>query len=267
MTRKRKIILGIGIGVTVCVVAIIIVCMISPKSRRTLFGLGHRVAPDIFVDRLRGKAYSKSDYDGIDVSKHQGVIKWEEVAKDKKIKFVYIRATMGKGHKDKRYERNIREAKKAGLKVGSYHFMTSKFSVDEQFRSFLAVAKPAEQDLIPMVDVESGYFKGWSRKQLQDSLVRFSSLVKKHYGRRPMIYSSVGYYNRNLAPRFNDHIIYIASYSRYMPILKGDHNHNLWQYSEYGHIRGIGEYVDLCRFTNGTTVDDILLKGSSNIRK
>ena len=32
---------------------------------------------------------------GIDVSKYQGKIKWERVAKNKKVKFVYIRATEG----------------------------------------------------------------------------------------------------------------------------------------------------------------------------
>lgn len=251
--KRKRIFLGI-IGACAFIAAIV--------------GLIYKVMPTIdvglpyigFVDRLLGKPYSNSDYDGIDVSKHQGVIKWDEVAQNKKIKFVYIRATMGRGHKDKRYERNISGAKEAGLKVGSYHFLTSKSSIDEQFHDFLAAAKPSEQDLIPMVDVENGYFDGWNKAQLQDSLARLSSLVKEYYGRKPMIYSNVSFYNRNLAPRFNDHIIYIANYSSYMPSIRGDYNHNIWQYSEHGHIRGIGEYVDLCRFTNGTTVDDIMIK-------
>lgn len=102
----------------------------------------------MFVDRLAGKAYSKGKYNGIDVSRHQGVIKWKEVAKDKKIKFVYIRATMGKSHPDDFYRHNVKMARQAGLKVGSYHFQTSKYSVTEQFRDFLSKAKPDEQDLI-----------------------------------------------------------------------------------------------------------------------
>lgn len=247
-------------GLLTAAVLLIMACMVNPAVRHAVLRFCLNTAPDVFVDRLSGVAYSKGDYDGIDVSKHQGVIKWNEVAKDKKIKFVYVRATMGKGHKDRRYDRNLREAHRQGLKVGSYHFLTSKFSIDEQFRSFAAVARPSEQDLIPMVDVEEGYLHRWSREQLQDSLAKFSRLVKQRYGRKPMIYSNESFYNKMLAPRFNDHIIYMASYSRFMPAIKGDHNHNLWQYSEHGHIRGIGEYVDLCRFTNGTTVDDLLLK-------
>lgn len=35
--------------------------------------------------------YSITDYQGIDVSNHQGLIDWEKVASDKKIQFVYIK--------------------------------------------------------------------------------------------------------------------------------------------------------------------------------
>lgn len=254
--KKKRVFLG-AIGACILIAAIVgIFYKVMPTIKVEL--------PYIFMDRLKGVAYSTSDYDGIDVSKHQGLIKWDVVAQDKKIQFVYIRATMGKGHKDRMYDRNIMKAKEYGMKVGSYHFLTSKFSIDAQFKEFLSVAKPSDQDLIPMVDVENGYLNKWSREQLQDSLAKFSDLVKKHYGRKPMIYSNMHFYNSNLAPRFNNHIIYIANYSRYMPSIIGDHNHNLWQYSEHGHIRGIGEYVDLCRFTNGTTLDDIMIKKRTN---
>lgn len=198
-------------------------------------------------------------YDGIDVSYYQGKINWEKVASDKNIKFVYIRASMGKSHKDKCYDRNIREAKKVGIKVGSYHFLTSKSSIDEQFHDFLTAAQPSQQDLIPMVDVEPGHFGKWSKAQLQDSLAKFSRLVRQHYGRKPLIYSNENYYNSRLAPRFNDHMIYMASYSRYEPYIKGNHNHNLWQYTERGQVKGIHGFVDKCRFTNGTTLSDIML--------
>ena len=47
---------------------------------------------------------TKRQYDGIDISHHQGKIDWKEVAKDKQIKFVYIKATQGTSIKDKNYE-------------------------------------------------------------------------------------------------------------------------------------------------------------------
>ena len=98
-----------------------IVYVVNPYKVKRLLGLVTSVS-NVFVDRLKGKPYSQDDYDGIDVSRNNGVIKWSEVAKNKRIKFVFIKATEGKGYVDPYYRRNIAEARKAGLKVGSYHF-------------------------------------------------------------------------------------------------------------------------------------------------
>lgn len=271
-SRRRKSLRRTSTAIALLILAavfIVLLCIFGGRIHRRLFGSGrhNHTVSNTFVDRLQGKPYSTSDYNGIDVSQHQGFIKWEDVAKDKKIQFVYIRATMGKGHPDVRYSQNIKGARNASIPVGSYHFLTSKFSIDEQFRSFTSLVNPDEQDLIPMVDVEEGYVDGWSRVQLQDSLAKFSDLILKHYGAKPMIYSSESFYNNNLAPRFNSHIIYIASYSTMEPVVKGIQSHNLWQYSEKGHIHGIGENVDLCRFTNGTELKDIIMPTTKNKEK
>ena len=78
----------------------------------------------------------KRQYDGIDVSHHQGKIDWKEVAKDKQIKFVYIKATQGTSIKDKNYEQNIKGARRQGLRCGSYHYLSCLNSVRSQFRNF-----------------------------------------------------------------------------------------------------------------------------------
>lgn len=212
-----------------------------------------------FVDRLKGTDYSKDNFDGIDVAKHQGVILWDEVVKNYNLQFVYIRATMGKRHPDKNFERNLREAKKVGLKVGAYHFLTSKCSIDDQFNDFYRYAKPLDLDLIPMLDVEASHTGRWSREELQDSVAKFSALVKRYYGCLPMIYSNESFYNDMLAPRFNDHILYIANYNPTKPKVNGRGDPDLWQFTEHGHLHGIGEWVDLCRFCNGTTLEKLLI--------
>ena len=55
---------------------------------------------------------------------------------------------------DRHYRRNIRLARKYGLKVGSYHLMSAGSSVTTQFRDFQKMVKKGEQDLIPVLDVE-----------------------------------------------------------------------------------------------------------------
>ena len=127
-----------------------------------------------------------AQYDGIDISSYQGYIDWAKVSSDKDIRFVYIKATEGATYRSPHYAHNITQARRYGLLVGSYHYLTSTSSIDEQFNNFSTYALRDVQDLLPMLDVE---VRGtWSRSQLIDSVEKFCDLVKDHYGVQPMIY-------------------------------------------------------------------------------
>ena len=128
---------------------------------------------------------STADFDGIDVSRHQGRINWEELKKNPKIKFVYIKATEGSDYIDPTYLENIRNARKSGFKVGSYHFLSTRSSVVTQFINFARTVKREEQDLLPVIDVEK--IQPWSSQQLRDSLKVFADLVEEYYGCKPII--------------------------------------------------------------------------------
>lgn len=199
------------------------------------------------------------EYNGIDVSKHQGKINWKKVATDSKIRFIYIKATEGATHTDSRYCDNIRKARKEGLKVGSYHYFIGRKSPREQFDNFNRVVNKFEQDLVPVVDIELKGNEKISRAILQNRLKEFMDLVKNKYDVYPIIYSQYRFYNEYLAPEFNKYCIFIARYSNQKPKLKGGGEYNIWQYSEKGHIDGINGYVDLNRFANGTCLSDIEL--------
>ena len=196
-------------------------------------------------------------YNGIDISSYQGFIDWAKVSSDKDISFVYIKATEGATYRSPHYAHNITQARRFGLLVGSYHYITSTSTIDEQFENFSKFALKSVQDLIPMVDVE---VRGnWSRSQLIDSVGKFCQLVEKHYGVQPMIYSTMGFYNKNLAPQFNKHHLYIGRYSNEEPEINWEGEYTIWQYSETGIIPGIDSYVDLCRFHQDVWLDEILL--------
>lgn len=213
-------------------------------------------------EMLAQRPIAKSErlkYDGIDVSHHQGEINWKEVAKDKKIKFVYIKATQGSTITDKRYRENIKGARRQGLRCGSYHYFSSHTSVKAQFKHFTSVVKKSKQDLIPMVDVEHEGMTWWNKRQVQDSLKLFCRLLKKHYGKSPLIYSHFKFYNTHLSPHFNRYFLFLGKYSAPAPYIYGAGKHNIWQYSERGRIRGIKGFVDLDRFMGGTRVEDLLL--------
>ena len=196
-------------------------------------------------------------YNGIDISSHQGYVDWAKVSSDQDICFVYIKATEGATYHSPHYIHNFTQARRHGLLVGSYHYLTSSSSVDEQFKNFSMYALKPQQDLIPMLDIET---RGdWSRSQLIDSVNKFCQLVENLYGVQPMIYSTMGFYNKNLAPHFNNHHLYIGRYSNEAPEITWEGEYTIWQYSETGIIPGIDTYVDLCRYRDDGWIDEILL--------
>lgn len=199
----------------------------------------------------------EAKYDGIDISSYQGYIDWAKVSSDKDIRFVYIKATEGATYRSPHYAHNVTQARRHGLLVGSYHYLTSTSTIDEQFANFSKLALKSVQDLIPMLDVE---VRGdWSRSQLIDSVDKFCNLVEDLYGVQPMIYSTMGFYNKNLTPHFNKHHLYIGRYSNTEPEINWEGEYTIWQYSETGIIPGIDTYVDLCRYRKDGWLEEIIL--------
>ena len=81
-------------------------------------------------------------YEGIDVSKHQGQIQWDKLAKDPSVKFVIIRAGYGKYYPsqiDQKFEYNYQKAKEYNIPVGAYwySYATSTAEVKEEMAAFL----------------------------------------------------------------------------------------------------------------------------------
>ena len=229
------------------------------------------IAPNLFLkftpqgtelgDGIRSfptdNAHLRLDYDGIDVSHHQGTIDWNRVGQDSCVRFVYIKATEGRTLVDRNYLQNMKGAREAGIPVGSYHYMTSQSSVVEQFRNFYGVVNRKHQDIIPMIDIEQEGVKRWSKQEIQDSLAKMISLIEQHYYCKPVIYAYARFYNDNLAPRFNNYHLFLARYNVHEPVVSGAGNHNIWQHSDQGIIDGIETPVDLDVFAQGTTLDDI----------
>ncbi len=245
MTDKRRYIHRISRPLLTMMVAMALLCGCNGSQLKS--ASTRQVAP-------RDK---EAKYDGIDISSHQGYIDWEKVSSDKDIRFVYIKATEGATYRSPHYAHNITQARRNGLLVGSYHYVTSTATIDDQFQNFSKFALKSVQDLIPMLDVE---VRGnWSRSQLLDSLDRFCQLIEEHYGVQPMIYSTMGFYNKNLAPHFNNYRLYIGRYSKEEPEINWEGQYTIWQYSESGIIPGIDAYVDLCHYRDDGWLDEILL--------
>lgn len=179
---------------------------------------------------------------GIDLSHYQGNVFWETIGDNTNMAYVYLKATEGGDRIDDCYERNIDMAHRYGLKVGSYHFFRPKTDLTLQLENFKAQCLPGEQDLIPMLDVETT--GGLSTEAFCDSLHKFLHLLEKTYHQKPLVYTFRNFYNKYLTGKIDNYQLMIAMYADEKPVLNDGRDYILWQYTAKGRIVGISGYVD-----------------------
>ena len=195
---------------------------------------------------------------GIDISHYQGNVFWETIGDNTKMSYVYIKATEGSGNIDQTFERNIDMAHRYGLKVGSYHFYRPTIDQQQQLENFCSQCLPHEQDLLPMIDIETT--GGLDTDVFCDSLFYFLDLVEEAYHQKPLLYTYRNFYNRHLLGKINEYKVMIAMYTDEEPVLADDRDVTMWQYTGKGRIVGIKGFVDKSRFMGNHNLREIRFK-------
>ncbi len=183
---------------------------------------------------------------GIDLSHYQGNVFWNAIGENAKMAYVYLKATEGGDRIDDKFERNIQLAHQNRLKVGAYHFYRPRTPQETQLKNFMAQCRAEEQDLLPMIDVETT--SGLSTEVFCDSLFKFLDLVEKAYNQKPLVYTGANFYDKHLLGKLDEYRIMIAQYTDFEPKLKDGRDITMWQYTGKGHIRGVNGYIDKSRF-------------------
>jgi len=195
---------------------------------------------------------------GIDMSHYQGDVFWETVSNNTPMAYVYLKATEGGDRIDEKFERNIVMAHVHGLKVGSYHFYRPKTDQRLQLKNFISQCIPEEQDLIPMIDIETT--NGLPTEEFCDSLLTFLELVEEAYQQKPLLYTFRNFYNRHLQGKIDGYKLMIAMYTPEEPVLADDRDITMWQYTGKGRIMGVNGYVDKSRFMGDHTLRELRFK-------
>ncbi len=181
---------------------------------------------------------------GIDVSHHQGNIDWETLFKDEEcdtiIRFVYCKATEGSTHIDTKWESNRSALNNLGIPNGAYHFFNPKSKPKPQAEHFLKHWKKREVDLPPVLDIET---EGFSDDDLRAKMTIWLNEIEIKTGMRPIIYTSLHFFESKFVHFFPNHKFWIAAYSQ-EPGCMLDKRIINWQYSESGTLPGIEEKVD-----------------------
>lgn len=183
---------------------------------------------------------------GIDLSHYQGNVFWETVGENSKMAYVYLKATEGGNNVDNKYKQNIDLAHQYGLKVGSYHFYRPRIPQKVQLDNFMAQCRPEDQDLLPMIDVETR--SGMGVEEFCDSLFKFLRLVEKAYRQKPLVYTGANFYNSTLSGKLDSYKLMIAQYTTRTPELNDGRDCEMWQYTGKGRLNGVNGYIDKSRF-------------------
>ncbi len=199
-------------------------------------------------------------YKGIDVSEWQGSINFARV-KEAGIEMVYIRAGQGFSYKDAQFERNYEEAKRNGLKIGVYHYMTARSVEDAKLQAqfFVSLISGKQIDCKLAMDFES--FGSLNKSQINEIAVVYMKEVKRLSGKDVVVYSNT--YDAKYV--FNSEVanepLWVAQYGVSEPQDNGNWKNWVgYQYSSTGRISGISGNVDLDEFT-----EDILLNNVEEV--
>lgn len=199
---------------------------------------------------------------GIDVSRYQEAVDWPDVKamriQNIGIRFCFIKATEGNDDVDRRFKRNWRAAKEAGIIRGAYHFFNPYRDGTSQAQNFIENVRLQKRDMPPVLDIEQ---TGNVPKQiLLQRIAVWLYAVEKYYKVKPVIYTGADFYEKNLAGKFDEYPLWVAHYLvKDKPRVK--RNWSFWQHSEAGRVNGIDAYVDFNVFNGDSTdFEQMLLK-------
>jgi lysozyme len=182
---------------------------------------------------------------GIDVSEYQGKISWSYVdtlEQKYPLHYVFIRATVGKDRKDRKFERNWLGAKENKMIRGAYHYYRPNENSLEQAELFIKTVTLEKGDLPPVLDIEK-LPKNQSVANLKLGLKRWLKAIESHYGVKPIIYTGERYYDDFLKEEFSDYLFWIANYNFYREEIGEDWL--FWQFTEKAAVPGIKGKVDV----------------------
>lgn len=192
---------------------------------------------------------------GIDVSYYQGRIDWHRVKnmreRDVQIGFAFIKATEGLMTTDPYFQRNWREAPKAGIICGAYHYFRPKANGKWQATFFLQNVRTEKGDLPMAVDVEE--LNGVAPAKMRAELKAYLKHIESKTGIKPIIYSGLKFYQDNLQGYFDDYYLWIANYYQPKLNIAATAKLKFWQHSDKARVNGTYHATDFDAF-NGDSL-------------
>ncbi len=219
---------------------------------------------------FEGGSPKKYPVHGVDVSKYQGDIKWP-VLKSRGVSFAFIKATEGGDHIDESFKSYWRASKRAGIPRGAYHFYYFCTSAIKQARWFIKNVPKDSSAMPPVLDAEWNHQSKTCKKRPPAHRVRsecriFLKALERHYGKKPIIYTSPDFYEDNLKGSFRNYTFWARSVTAHPKIKYKKRNWLFWQYTGTGRTAGVKGNIDLNAFNGSTGAFNRWLKSVTSLR-
>jgi len=202
---------------------------------------------------------------GIDVSAYNGEIDWKTVA-EAGIKYCWVKCSEGTTHKNRRRQENLDGARAFGIHAAGYHFarpdtyqsLQLEDAKNEAHNFLQCYGTPQPDDLVPMVDLESGLLKNDQNYNI-DWINEWCYTVEQELGLKPrkiVMYtarwattSRILKAEPGLLKQLAEHPLWWAEYhdeevTEPSKIMKPWKNWDIWQWTGYGSVPGIEGRVD-----------------------
>ncbi len=189
---------------------------------------------------LQSKARGPEVAVGIDVSKYQGTINWQQV-KNAGINFAMIRVGTTRKGLDEQFVNNINGANAAGVRTGIYiySYAVTPEQAAAEANQVLAWIAPYTVTFPIAIDIEASCQKSLNALQLQQIADTFCAIMNAN-GYETMVYASRNWFMGRMpvvsAPKW------IAQYGSSCDY-PGDYA--MWQSSSHGTVAGVPGKVDI----------------------
>lgn len=250
------------VGLLLLLTACTTTAVLSPSNSRSVIRnkgvYGIAAFGDADPVKIRGTQPGRYAVHGTDVSRHNKYINWHK-AKASGIEFAFVKASEGGDDGDRDFRKHWAATANAGVARGAYHFYYFCASPEKQARNYIRRVPKSEKSLPPVLDVEWNPKSPTCRKrpprdQVVDVLGRWLRIIEAHYGQKPIIYTTVDFYEHTFSGG------HLPSYQYWLRSVTAEPKHKynrdwtFWQYSGTGQVPGMEDIVDLNLF-NGSRED------------
>lgn len=189
---------------------------------------------------------------GIDVSKYQGTIDWDQTRRAG-VAFAFMKATEGGDRVDARFDQYWRQARAVGIPHAPYHFYYFCTPAAVQAQWFIRNVPKSAVKLPPVLDMEWNPASPSCKLRPDPETVRsemqiWLKMVERHYGKRPIIYTTVDFHRENIDGHFRAYPFWLRSVAAHPSEIYPGHHWTFWQYTGTGQIPGIEGDADINAF-------------------